>query len=251
MRKLATSHYDVAMRQLRCLIAVATLHLAACQAPTPTDPIDGDPALESLASVMVGSYSSAEQAKNDPEFRDIRMHIARVWPTRQDGPWLYVEQAAAGSLDKPYRQRIYRLVLSTDSKRSEGTIESLVFELPGDPLAFSGAWMNSSLFDSIRVSDLLPRDGCTIYLGQVDHLSWQGETGTDSCPNSLRGASYATTQMTITPTEVRLWDRGFDKDGKQVWGAVKAPYQFVKHDEVPVTAKPPTQGPKRDQAPPF
>ena len=66
-------------------------------------------ALRALATAMTGNFTSAEQAKADPDFKVIHLHIAPIWTERTDGPWLYMEQAAASSLDKPYRQRIYHL----------------------------------------------------------------------------------------------------------------------------------------------
>jgi len=44
----------------------------------------------------------------------------------------------------------------------------------------------------------------------------------------LRGASYATSKVTITPDQIISWDQGFDKNDKQVWGATKAGYVFDK-----------------------
>ncbi|MFO0827129.1 MAG: chromophore lyase CpcT/CpeT [Phycisphaerales bacterium] len=236
------------------LIAVAACSLGGCHSPQagPTN-LTGVEPLESLAGVMVGSYSSAEQAKKDPDFRDIRLHMSRIWAARSDGPWLYVEQAAAGSLDKPYRQRVYRLALCEDPARGEGAIESRVFELPGDPLAFAGAWNDAKAFDGMRPEDLLPRDGCTVYLVATDESTWKGETDGESCASSLRGAAYATSQVTITANELRSWDRGFDKEGKQVWGAVKGPYQFRKQVESKPEAKSPPkpEAQSRTIAPPF
>ncbi|GEM_PF-298835 len=272
----AWRHYDAAMlrpytRSVLPLVAVVAAALAlglpACQNPQGTGGTaqggGSAPALEPLASAMEGNYSSAEQSKADPDFRDIRLHMKRIWAARNDGPWLYVEQAAAGSLEKPYRQRVYQLATCSDPTRPDGTIESRVFELPGDPLAFAGAWADAARFDLIRVQDLLPRDGCTVFLTASEDgtqsAAWTGATGIDSCPSSLRGASYATSQVTITSTEIRSWDRGFDKDGKQVWGAVTGPYKFIKQADVatPASKSAPTAGtsparePSRDRASPF
>ena len=65
--------------------------------------------LTTLAEYMTGSFSSEAQASADTNFYDIRLEMAHIWQDRVDGYWLYVEQAAASSLDKPYRQRIYQL----------------------------------------------------------------------------------------------------------------------------------------------
>ena len=68
-----------------------------------------------LAEWMSGSFSSAAQAADDPEnYFDIRLEMVPIWSERSDGPWLYVEQAAASALDRPYRQRVYHLVETED-----------------------------------------------------------------------------------------------------------------------------------------
>jgi hypothetical protein len=44
----------------------------------------------------------------------------------------------------------------------------------------------------------------------------------------LRGASFANSIVTVTQNEILSWDQGFDKEGKQVWGATKGGYRFIK-----------------------
>jgi len=82
------------------------------------------PAAE-VAGLLAGSCSSAEQAKLDPEFFEVHLHMPRTWPDRIDGQWLSVEQAMATALDEPYRQRICCVTPAGD-----GAVLSSVFELP-------------------------------------------------------------------------------------------------------------------------
>ena len=57
-----------------------------------------------------------------------------------------------------------------------------------------------------------------------------GKTGDDSCVSTMRGASFARSEVEILEDKVISWDRGFDADGKYVWGAEKGPYIFNKLD---------------------
>ena len=60
----------------------------------------GDEEIQTLATWMEGSFSSARQAESDPEsYHDIRLFMSRIWPSRSDAVWLYVEQASADKLD--------------------------------------------------------------------------------------------------------------------------------------------------------
>ncbi len=173
---------------------------------------------------MTGSFSSAAQAAADPEhYYEIHLHMVPIWTARDDGPWLYVEQAAATKPDHPYRQRVYRLVPHQD-----GTVESAVYTLPDDPLRFAGAWRDPARLDELTPADLTPRTGCSIFLRRVAEDRCAGQTRGQRCKSTLRGAAYATAQAEITPTTLRSWDRGYAADGTQVWGATEGPYVFRK-----------------------
>jgi hypothetical protein len=47
----------------------------------------------------------------------------------------------------------------------------------------------------------------------------------------MRGATYATSEVVINKQMLESWDRGWDASGKQMWGATKSGYQFVKQME--------------------
>jgi hypothetical protein len=93
-------------------------------------------------------------------------------------------------------------------------------------LRFVGAWRNTNLLDGVTSRDLALRDGCSITLRRVAQNSFEGSTAGTGCESTLRGASYATSEVTVTPTELVSWDRGFDRSGVQVWGATVGGYRF-------------------------
>ena len=180
------------------------------------------PAAMRAGELMAGSYSSAAQAKADPDFRDVRLHMVRIWPERTDAYWLYVEQAMASSLEKPYRQRVYAVKVEPDGK-----VASHVYELPGDPLGFAGAWKDPKRLDLVNPDLLTAREGCTVFL-ETEGEGWKGGTRANACVSNLMGAAYATSEVTVTAEALTSWDRGFDQAGKQVWGSTKGAYRFVR-----------------------
>jgi len=190
-------------------------------ADTPPHP---RPDLDLLLSWMAGSFSSAAQAAADPDFADIRLHMMPIWTWRTDARWLYVEQAAASALETPYRQRVYRV-----AEVADGLFESRVLEL-ADPSRFVGAWQDAGRFDSLNPDMLTPRPGCAILLRRSGDR-FIGSTLGSLCSSSLRGASFATSEVTITSSGLTSWDRGWAADGSQVWGAVKAGYRFERSHE--------------------
>lgn len=202
-------------------LAAAALVLPACN--TGEFRSTGDIAV--LTDFMVGSFSSAKQAERDPEnFRDIRLEMARIWPDRADGVWLYVEQAVATSLDRPYRQRVYRLTANAD-----GTLRSDVYTLPEPALRFAGAWREPARLAGLTPPQLELKDGCAITLTWHPCSSlFTGTTTGTGCESTLQGAAYATSEASINAYGMITWDRGFDRSGNQVWGSTTGGYVFVK-----------------------
>lgn len=175
-----------------------------------------------VASLLEGSYSSAEQAMSDPDYRDIRLVMVPIWKDRADGPWLYVEQAMAGKESEPYRQRVYHLVADKD-----GAVRSVIYTLP-DPKAAVLAWKAAAPLADLEPETLVLRQGCDVVLSEKPDGSFEGGTVGNSCASDLRGAAYATSTSKLTPAEMVSWDRGYDASGKQVWGAEKGGYVFRK-----------------------
>ncbi|MFO0838856.1 MAG: chromophore lyase CpcT/CpeT [Phycisphaerae bacterium] len=178
--------------------------------------------LSLLAAWMRGSFSSAAQAARDPEFKDLRLELAPIWPHLTDGYWFYVEQAAGNDLQHPYRQRVYQLVATPG-----GAFESRVFELPGDALTWAGAFREPARFDGLTPSRLTPLTGCTVRLTR-EGGAFVGSTVGNGCPSTLRGAAFGQSQVAITPIGIQTLDQGFDSTGKQIPGDGKGPYEFLK-----------------------
>ena len=176
--------------------------------------------LKQLGNYMAGYYTSEQQHKTDTvNYFDIRLHIIPIWKDKKDGIWFYVEQAVAGSTDKPYRQRVYHV-----TEKEKGSFESAVF-IFSNPLRFTG---NASLFEKTLTPDSLKlREGCSVILHQKEKI-FEGGTEGKTCASERKGASYATANVTIAEKELRSWDRGFNDKEEQVWGATKGGYIFIK-----------------------
>jgi hypothetical protein len=175
--------------------------------------------LEVLTRWMTGSFDSSEQASKDEAYFDIRLEMVPIWTEREDGPWLYVEQASAENLERPYRQRVYRLRAMED-----GTFHSEVYSIP-DPLRFAGHWKKDGPLSELTPDDLELREGCTVILRREKKL-FAGGTEGSGCSSTLRGASYATSEVVVGRDRIESWDRGFSAAKDQVWGAEKGPYIF-------------------------
>jgi hypothetical protein len=183
--------------------------------------------LSRLVDWLTGSFSSAAQAGQDPDYFDIRIHAVRVWPERDDGQWIYLEQAAADALDQPYRQRVYHV-----TRLADDLFQSRVYALE-EPLNYAGQWREEEPLAQLRPEDLQLRDGCAVLLRKVGDETFTGSTLGRLCSSTLRGASFATSEVAVRSDRLTSWDRGFDADGVQVWGAQKGPYQFDRVERAP------------------
>ena len=178
--------------------------------------------VEALVDYMIGSFSSEEQAKIDTNYFNIELEMVQIWKDRTDGPWLYIEQAAAETKDIPYRQRVYQI-----KQRDDGKIESIVYSIP-DPLRFAGDHKKEFPLLRLTPDSLILRSGCEVILYRADDGYFKGGTIDKNCSSDLRGASYATSEVMIDKDKMITWDRGFDDNSNQVWGATNGGYIFKK-----------------------
>lgn len=177
--------------------------------------------VKKLYQMMQGFYSSEIQSLEDSSYYDIRLKMVPMW-NDFEGYWLYVEQAMSDSEAKPYRQRVYQLMLANDS-----TIESRVYTIKNGE-QYYGDWKYDNPLEGLTLDSLTERKGCSIWLHKDPDGTFYGSTNQNDCESNLRGATYATSNVVITRQQLDSWDQGFNDAGKQVWGAVKGPYQFRK-----------------------
>jgi hypothetical protein len=180
----------------------------------------GDEELEELFSLMQGSFNSEKQAKADSAYYNISLHMYPIW--KEKGRFLYVEQALASMQEKPYRQRVYEVKRLNDS-----IFTSAVYTIDNDSI-WAGKWKTPKAFDSLSPDDIILKDGCEVLLRRLKENHFKGKTGQSTCASSLRGASFARSEVEIYKDKIISWDRGFDHEGNYVWGAEKGGYIFEK-----------------------
>jgi CpeT protein len=178
-------------------------------------------ALEQLASTMAGSYTSAEQAKTDTSYFEIELEMVRIWPKRRDGAWFYVEQATADSKAKPYRQRVYHVQEVNDS-----TFTSNILTIKGGEALF-GAYADPGKLERLNPDSLERLEGCAITLHRRGN-TYTGSTHDRDCPSKRGKAVYTTSEVVLSADRMVSWDRGWDAEGQQAWGAEKGGYVFIK-----------------------
>ncbi|MEM7568669.1 MAG: chromophore lyase CpcT/CpeT [Pseudomonadota bacterium] len=183
--------------------------------------------VQEFAAIQAGSFTTAEQAATEPGYAVVEAEVVRIWPERNDGLWMYQEQAilAAGEKlykdgkSKPYFQRVFRLLQMDD-----GRLVRENYELK-DPAAVVGAYTSPKQMNALSPEDLV-LGGCANQIERVASGYWRAHIHT--CPNTYRGATHMTSKSVYTPDTLANWDRGFDAAGNVVWGPTSGGYIFKR-----------------------
>ncbi|XP_008791037.2 chromophore lyase CRL, chloroplastic isoform X4 [Phoenix dactylifera] len=152
-----------------------------------------------VAEALSGEKFSREQARRDPDnYFNIRMLMCPATEMVDDSRVLYFEQAFWRTPQKPFRQRFYMVKPCPKEKKCD--VEDIAEHLT------------------------------TVHLSRCERgkrCLYEGSSPPGGFPNSWNGATYCTSELAIHKYgEVHTWDRGYDDEGNQVWGARGGPYEF-------------------------
>lgn len=206
---------------MRMLIAALALCLSAPLALAQEDE-SGFPGANELAGLLIGSFSTIEQSRIDG-WGYVESETVRIWPHREDGIWLYQENAFLGSSpedfdpeikQRPYFQRIVRLV-----EVSPTEVIRTIYTLT-DPASVVGAFADPSRIAEEQLGEV----SCSGPVMRIAHGYWQSNF--DTCPSGLRGAVRTHSRSIHTPHGFANWDRGFDAEGNLIWGPARGGYVF-------------------------
>lgn len=179
---------------------------------------------EALADVLAGSFTTIEQSSTEG-WGHVESELVRIWPDREDGVWLYQENAWLGASpeetdwsakQRPYFQRIIRLV-QTDETTVLRTIYSMT-----DPQSVVGAFETPEAI----AADQLGSPNCSGPVERIAEGWWVADFPT--CPSNLRGAVRTHSRSIHGPDSFVNWDRGFTAEGDVAWGPAEGGYIFQR-----------------------
>lgn len=176
-----------------------------------------------LVRHLSGRFDSSAQSTADPDsYKPVQLDACVVEAPELGVHVLYIEQALIEQASAPYRQRLYVVAAGP----AEGAVHSRVFELK-DPKAWVGLCSVPPGERRFTAAQVEERQGCRVELTLVGE-AYRGGTVGQGCVSRLAGASYASSEVTVSTQTIESWDRGFDADGRQVWGAARGPYRFER-----------------------
>lgn len=176
--------------------------------------------VDEMVEQLSGSFDSSLQASQNPEYFSVSLKTCSVLVPELGNSVLYVEQSLVDKLNQPYRQRLYVITEGIGSD-----VASHIYELV-NPDRFIGLCDSNDNIE-IALDELSEKEGCTVNLNW-NGVGFVGQTDTGTCLSTMNGATYATSEVTTDGFSITSWDRGWDNNDNQVWGAENGAYIFVR-----------------------
>jgi hypothetical protein len=186
-------------------------------------------ALDDYSTIAVGRFSSEAQHASDPAYDWAEARVIRIWPERTDGVWLYQEQAivnAAGLTPDQARARPYFQFVARVTQQLPGVLRRDNFRVL-DGAKWLGLRGGDPRLARLSPADLAPAS-CHNRMERVAQGVYTGRT--ESCANAYKGAAWMQSLSVATRDMYVNWDRGFDAQGKRVWGPEAGGYVFLRRE---------------------
>jgi len=200
------------------LFSILSLFLSGCKSKEICD-IE----LYNFVRLLNGHFSSKEQAEQESGYYDISLTNISIWKNRT-GFWIYQELFNSKTPSTIYYQRILKI-----ERLDSITIRSLSYILPNQK-KYSNGWKDPSIFNDLNIKTLEAREGCEIYFQKKTSSIYQGKTNNRTCSstNLMKNVDYITSSIILSQDRISSWDRGYDNNGKQVWGKIQGPYKYKR-----------------------
>ncbi|KAJ4973559.1 hypothetical protein NE237_006733 [Protea cynaroides] len=183
-----------------------------------------------VAESLSGVKFSRDQASRDPDnYFNLRMLTCPAAEMVEASKVLYFEQAFWRTPQKPFRQRFYMVKPCQKEMKCDVELSSYAIREAEEYKNFCDRPKDQRPLPEEVIGDI-GEHLTTIYLNRCDRgkrCLYEGSTPPAGFPNSWNGATYYTSELSILKNgQIHSWDRGYDDDGKQVWGVKEGPYEF-------------------------
>lgn len=183
-----------------------------------------------VSDSLSGEKNSKEQAARDPDhYFNLRMVACPAAEMVDGSKVLYFEQAFWRTPQKPFRQRFYTVKPCPKEMRCAVELSTHAIRDMEEYKNFCDRPKDQRPLPEEVIGDIAEHL-TTVHLKQCDRgkrCLYEGVTPPGGFPNTWNGAAYCTSELAILKNnEIHMWDRGYDDDGKQVWGVKEGPYEF-------------------------
>ncbi|KAE8665918.1 Chromophore lyase CRL [Hibiscus syriacus] len=183
-----------------------------------------------LARSLSGEKFSQEQASRNPDsYFNIRTLTCPATEMADGSKVLYSEQAFWRTPHKPFRQRFYMVKPCPKDLKCDVEVGTYAIRDMDEYKNFCDRARDQRPLPE-EVIDDVAEHLTTIHLKRCERgkrCLYEGSTPPGGFPNSWNGATHCTSELSVLKNnEIHTWDRGYDDDGNQVWGAKEGPYEF-------------------------
>ena len=180
-----------------------------------------DSEIEEFTNAITGTFSSEDQSKKEMGYTNLTLVNTRIWEDRP-GYWIYSENFLTDQPSKVFLQRIINIerIDSITLKTTRYTLRK--------PDTYKNAWKNTDIFYTINKEDLIPKVGCEMYYSKKTSTIYHGQSKPKSCLSELENVSFIMSNIVLSEDKISVWVKGYNDSGKQIWGKIKGPYQYIR-----------------------
>lgn len=204
-----------------CLCIIILFYPASLQAQR----LSSRTVLESFTRWFCGNFNNiTHKGQVDTSDHALNMHhiLLSSWKTGDSTVWIYEEINFVRHQEQIYRQLVWSL--KTDSG---GSITANQYLLKKGWL-FTGAWKDADRLLQLSTEYLASSPFCELNYIKVDKFHFKGMTRKNGCPNHYKNAVSLSNVSNLTATQFDYWDRGWDDQGKLVWGNPKEGIYYIR-----------------------
>jgi hypothetical protein len=191
--------------------------------------------LLSLANYLSGEFDNREQAVAEPVwYVHLRLWHRLVPLFSEDSVTIFAEQANIVNLERPYRQRIMRILQGSDPD----VALKIQYYMIKDPSTLIGAGQNPALLNTLTPNHLELLPGCVLNLTQEllapNSYKFNATPPPDTCCCFSVGGNIIQVSLGFEVSDDKFlsYDKGIDPTtGKATWGALLGPYCYTKREQ--------------------
>ena len=180
-----------------------------------------DSEIEEFINAITGIFSSEDQSKKEVGYTNLTLVNTRIWEDRL-GYWIYSENFLTDQPNKVFLQRIINI-----ERIDSITLKTTRYALK-KPDTYKNAWKNTELFYNLNKEDLVYKVGCEMYYSKKTSTIYHGQNKPKSCLSELENVTFLMSNIVLSEDKISVWVKGYNDSGKQVWGKIKGPYQYVR-----------------------
>ena len=173
-----------------------------------------------LARMLQGDFEAPSAGVGESRVGGISRKVCRINAPTLGENVLYAEERFTRGSGRPLSQRIY--VVEAEGRHGARVREFTLLD-PGGARGLC----DDTTSARVGTDDVTERTGCAVS-AQWSGDHFVGTTPGNACESVLNGATHAKRDLVVRDNEVAVRDRGFDAQGRAVWGHLTAPIRFAR-----------------------